>query len=132
MRSNVIFLACDSHHVRAIAKWVLLPKKVCIYVVFFSATIINTGVPGFHAERAHAMPQGIRLLFPPGYRSEGVYMNGIPVAPDVDGEKLFEWLRPRHLKFIPGTEGITSNNICKRLLKLLLRIIVVNLTMIYI
>lgn len=37
------------------------------------------------------------MLLPPGFRADGYYMNGIPVAPSIGGKELFELMCPCQL-----------------------------------
>lgn len=55
------------------------------------------GVACYYEKRIADMPNGIRLLLPPGFRDDGYYMNGVPVDTDMDAEKLFALMRPYRL-----------------------------------
>jgi hypothetical protein len=54
------------------------------------------------------MPQGIRLLLPPGFRDDGYYMNGIPVSPKLTMKDIFNMLRPYQI--IIERNGRLSNS----------------------
>lgn len=58
---------------------------------------VRTGVPGYWAPGVCKVPRELCILLPPGLRADGYFMNGVPVAPDIDRHRLFDMMRPRQL-----------------------------------
>jgi hypothetical protein len=65
------------------------------------------------------MPKNIRLLLPPGFRDDGYFMNGVPVAPQITEEDLFQMLRPYYINIKTETTMKTMTKQRKYLSKIL-------------